>query len=394
MLSVDEKTNSLKEMRLLKDAEIADLKELAVISHEVNFSDGQLIIVEGEPGDSIYLIVDGYVKVYKSGMEFMYGPKECVGEMAMIDDEPRSASVASLGETKLLRIERDDFNRIMYNNPRLLRLFLRLLVRKLRIGTVREDNTMQSVVKAGEIQNSILPKSEYQFPKSGQPAIKISSIYHPHPEEKVMGDYYDYFPISDHQIGIVIGDVMGHGIHTGMIVAITKGSIYTHIKFDHSISNVMSTINDMVYRFINAELSDLSDMYMTFCYIVIDTKNHTLSYSNAGHQAIPYLYHSNSGKFHALKAHSFKFGIIDDMEYDVSSRKWMENDILVLYTDGMIDAECQKGRPYGERRLKQAIMRNAHLSPMEIKNAILEDIGNYCKGIYNDDRSLVVVKMS
>jgi len=396
MLSVKEKISLLKGIRLFDNALPGDLKKIADVAHEVSFSDEDKIIVEGDKGDSLYFVVDGKVKVLKSGTElFQLGPKECIGEMAMIDDQPRSASIISIGNTTLLKISRDDFQNIVCVNSRLLRSFMKVVVGKLRTGTDREDNTMKEAVRAGEIQMSILPKPNLQFLTNGKPTLEISSIYSPHPSERVSGDYYDYFTLSDHQIGIVIGDVMGHGIHAGMIVCMAKGCVHGRIKTDFSIPGIMSTMNDMVYKFINTNLSDqgsLNPPYMTFCYLIFDLQNCTVSFSNAGHNAAPYHYRANTGQIHSLKTHTLPLGLLDGVEYEVSKFKWGMGDILVLYTDGIVDAEDKKGKPYGSEKLKALIKQNSNLSAEGIRDTIIDEINRYCHGSYGDDRSLIIVK--
>jgi len=396
MLTTEEKMVFLKEMRLFDDASVSDMSNIADVVHEVYFSDGDAIIVEGDVGDSLYFVVHGKVTVRRSGMEFQLGPKDCIGEMAMIDDQPRSASVISIGDTTLLRIDRDDFHRIIQSNVRLLRSFLKVVVEKLRTSSVREDYTMKEVIKAGVIQMSILPKPDFLFSTEGKPALEVSSTYYPHPGEKVSGDYYDYFPLSDHQMGIVIGDVMGHGTHAGMIVCIAKGCLHTQIMSDYSIPKVMSSLNEIVYRFIYTGLSDQDDLippYMNFCYFIIDLQSHTVSYSNAGHNVPQYHYCAETENINTLETHAFSLGRFVDMEYEVSELRWEKGDILVLYTDGIVDAENKEEMPYGSNRLEALIKQNTHLSAEGIKNTILEEVDRHCQGTYGDDRSLIIVKM-
>jgi len=395
MLSDEEKMVFLKEMRLFDNASASDLRNIATVANEVHFSNGNTIIVEGDKGDSLYFVVDGKVKVRKSGLEFQLGQKECIGEMAMIDDQPRNATIISIGDTTLLRIDRDDYHRIIQGNVRLLHSFLKIVVGKMRTSTTREDNTMKEVVRAGEVQMSILPKPNFLFPAESAPALEVSSTYYPHPSEKVSGDYYDYFPLSDHQMGIVMGDVMGHGIHAGMIVCIAKGCINTQIKSDYSIPKVMSVMNEMVYKFINTGLSDQGDLnppYMTFSYYIIDLQRHTVSYSNSGHNAVTYHYRAKTGHIYSLETHTMPLGIFESMKHEVSQFRWNEDDALVLYTDGVVDAEDKRGKSFGNKRLKSLIKQNAHLSAEGIKNTILEEIGRHCQETYSDDRSLIVVK--
>ncbi len=219
MLSDEQKITFLKGIELFKDGTDDDLMMVASICNEAYFSDDEDIFIEGDSRDAVYFIVNGQTKIHTSGKQIaIRNDNEFFGEMAIVDERPRSASATSMGDSFLLRIDRDDFFNVLQSNSRFLRNLLKALVSRLRddINVVVEATRMkQDLLRARELQVNILPSDELHY-TSPNGFIDISGVCYS--AENVGGDYFDYFPLPDNKVGIVIGDVMGHGFHSGLMV--------------------------------------------------------------------------------------------------------------------------------------------------------------------------------
>jgi len=109
------------------------LSQIAQIAEEVGVDRGTRVFEEGEPGDSLYLIVRGSVRVHKGEREVaVLGKGECFGEMAILDNEPRSASITALEDVQLLRIWSDDFYEMLADRVEIARGIFKVLTRRLR----------------------------------------------------------------------------------------------------------------------------------------------------------------------------------------------------------------------------------------------------------------------
>jgi CRP/FNR family transcriptional regulator, cyclic AMP receptor protein len=136
MISTVEKVLFLKGVDLFKGIPGEELSHIAQITDEVEFQPEQLIFKEGDQGDAMYLIVDGKVKVHSGAKVFaQLGQKQTFGEMSILDSEPRSASVTSLSDLTLLKIQREDFTEILAEKPE-----ISLGIIKVLIGRLREAN--------------------------------------------------------------------------------------------------------------------------------------------------------------------------------------------------------------------------------------------------------------
>lgn len=133
MISTVEKVLFLKGVDLFRGLPGEELSHIAQITDEVEYAFGQTVVNEGDHGDAMYLIVDGSVKVHRGEQTLaQLGLKQCFGEMSILDEEPRSATVTALSELLLLKIRREDFSEILAAKPEISRGIIQVLTRRLR----------------------------------------------------------------------------------------------------------------------------------------------------------------------------------------------------------------------------------------------------------------------
>jgi CRP-like cAMP-binding protein len=133
VISTVEKVLFLKGVDLFKTIPAEELSHIAQITDEVEYSPEEMFIREGDQGDSMYLIVDGKVKVHAGDHKLAeLGPSQCVGEMSILDAEPRSASITALTDLTLLKIQREDFSEILAEKPEISGGIIKVLTRRLR----------------------------------------------------------------------------------------------------------------------------------------------------------------------------------------------------------------------------------------------------------------------
>jgi CRP-like cAMP-binding protein len=136
LISTVEKVLFLKSIDLFSQIPGEDLVRVAQIAEEIDFQPKETVMAEGELGDSLYLIVDGKVQVFKGDRLIVeLGERECVGEMAILDSEPRSATVKALGPVSALKIEREDFYDVMNEKTEIAQGVIKVLTRRLRQTT-------------------------------------------------------------------------------------------------------------------------------------------------------------------------------------------------------------------------------------------------------------------
>lgn len=133
MISTVEKVLFLKGHDLFEEIPGEDLAQIAQIADEVHHEEGDEIFQEGDPGDTLYLVVSGKVRVHQGDREVaVVGERQVVGEMSFLDSEPRSASVTALTDLTVLRLAREDFNEILAEKAEIANGFIKVLTRRWR----------------------------------------------------------------------------------------------------------------------------------------------------------------------------------------------------------------------------------------------------------------------
>ncbi|MEK7704086.1 MAG: cyclic nucleotide-binding domain-containing protein [Myxococcota bacterium] len=133
MISTVEKILFLKGVDLFRTIPGEDLSRIAQITDEVELRQEEVVVKEGEHGDTLFLIVDGKVRVH-SGKRVLaeLGRTQCFGEMSILDAEPRSATVTAMTDLTLLKIQREDFTEILAEKPEISQGIIKVLTHRLR----------------------------------------------------------------------------------------------------------------------------------------------------------------------------------------------------------------------------------------------------------------------
>jgi CRP/FNR family cyclic AMP-dependent transcriptional regulator len=133
LISTIEKVLFLKGVDLFRSIDGEDLSHIAQITDEVEFNASDVVVKEGDQGDAMYLIADGKVRVHVGAKVLAeLGKPQCFGEMSILDEEPRSASVTAVSDLLLLRIQREDFAEILAERPEISQGIIKVLTRRIR----------------------------------------------------------------------------------------------------------------------------------------------------------------------------------------------------------------------------------------------------------------------
>lgn len=388
MLTLCHKVSFLKETELFSSVPDSTLQQIAEASEEKHYAAQDVLMHEGEHGDALYLIVEGEISLLKDNTPVLtLGVGACLGEMALLDNEPRSATIRASTDVVTLRLIRDDFRRIFEVSPEAMRGMYHLLTNKIRtdltvhVQSIRsQEQINQDIRRAYEIQQSMLPQADLILD-----GMHISGYCNPAAD--VGGDFYDYAAVSPHEVGIFIGDVTGHGFYSGLVVAMAKSCLITQFQIDPSVESVMRAVNRIVYP------TGPEWIFMTVFYALLDRENKIFTYVNGGHN-FPYHYHHQSGELTALGSTSIPVGIFDDVTYTSVTKEWQEGDVMILYSDGVIEAENAAGEMFGETRFEQCIHGVIHLPIADIKQTILNHVDEFVQGVpQQDDITLMIVQL-
>ncbi len=378
----------LKANTLLANLPTEFATDLAERMREVRASAGEVIFREGDPGDAAFFVVEGTLRVEKDGIKLVeMSTGDCVGEFALIDEGPRSATTIAETDVVLLEWRHVDFERALTLSSSTAKGIFQYLTGKLRRDVSLQVNAglererwQHDLKRAHEIQMAMLPQRDLVTDH-----VEISGYCQP--ADDVGGDYHDYLQLGD-ATGVIVADVTGHGFYAGLLVAMAKSCLHTQAKFDASPSAVMAAMNWTVLHSVQ------SGLFMSGCYVRLDPKARALSYSNAGHP-YPFLYRRQSDVIDRLESTDVMLGVpgLENTDFSTGERPWESGDVLVLFSDGIHEAVSADDEEFGEARLERVIRENKDTDASHIRARILEAVEEHSRGVApNDDVTVVVAK--
>lgn len=246
--------------------------------------------------------------------------------------------------------------------------------------TIEKQKLEDELLIAREIQKGLLPSVIPTIPGIDIAATNISS-------KQVGGDYYDVISLADGRSIIAIGDVSGKGTPAALLMANLQATIRALVPLNLTLSELTERVNDLMCQ------NTGGNKFVTFFWGVIDPSKRTLTYVNAGHN-YPYLLHAD-GSVDRLEKGGMILGVMKTfVPYEMAAITFRDNDLLVLFTDGVSEAMSKDAVEYGEERLEALLHANAQETPQAITERIHEDILLYTKGApQSDDITMMVVKV-
>ncbi|EEF58544.1 PP2C family protein-serine/threonine phosphatase [Pedosphaera parvula] len=236
---------------------------------------------------------------------------------------------------------------------------------------------------ASEIQKMLLP--------GHAPSVKNFQIEgYNLPARHVGGDYYDFLPLNDSRVGIVIADVSGKAIPSALVMTICRSAIRAQARLSESPTEVLQHVHESV-------IPDLrEDMFVTILYGILDTNNRTFTFVRAGHDPVLW-YHANTGVMDVIAPKGMAVGMDRihrlDERLEECKLPLLPGDIITLYTDGITEALNGEDEEFGRDRLINTIKNVAHENADKILQSIFERLRQFTADIPpHDDRTLIVIK--
>lgn len=241
----------------------------------------------------------------------------------------------------------------------------------------------QSEIKmARKIQTSLLPAKPI---KTQQFEVTGYCL----PADQVGGDYYDYFYRSEDQLDMLIADVSGHSFGPAMFMVEARSAIRVEAKRSGMPADTLRLLNNFLFQDLNA-----ADYFITLFYCQYDINEQRLSFANSGHP-LPLYYNAEQKSCYKLNAEGLILGIREDVVFEEKTLSINNGDVILIYTDGLIEAEDPFGEFFGLERLSKAFLEHAEQSPQILIDSILDYLKRFCmREVFTDDITLLVFKKS
>jgi len=243
------------------------------------------------------------------------------------------------------------------------------------------QRTAEELKFAGRIQSSLLPD---EIPSLNGWELAVTML----PARETSGDFFDFIPLPNNKIGILIADVADKGVPAALYMALCRTLIRTYaIEYtDASPDVVFFAVNERILK--DARIN----LFVTAFYGILDAESGLLTYCNAGHSS-PYWITGNGEQVIPLSPTGMPLGIEEETVWKLASIKMNAGDTLIFYTDGIPDAQSMDGEFFHEQRLVKEALEHLQLTPQDLLIHILNQIQSFVGSQAQfDDITLMILR--
>jgi sigma-B regulation protein RsbU (phosphoserine phosphatase) len=255
-----------------------------------------------------------------------------------------------------------------------------IIIEKVRLHeqVVEKKRIEAQLEVARQVQLELLPEAD--------PAIDNFDISaYIFPTEEVSGDYYDWVKVFDDQIGIIVADAVGKGIPAALLMSFLRASLRSCVQIGYAPHIAFSKVSNLL----RGSIKD--NQFITAIYGMLDSTNRTFVFSNAGHN--PPLLIKPDGEYRFVEYGDMPLGMFEDLHFHQHFIRFEENQVLVIYTDGITEAVNPNGEEYGQDRFAKRVLDGIHLPAKKMIDHIRKGVADFTERKFlDDDGTLFIVK--
>jgi sigma-B regulation protein RsbU (phosphoserine phosphatase) len=307
---------------------------------------------------------------------YIQGRRETLSEIAV----PIILNDRAIGA---LNLERDQLSAYTDDDVEVLQFFADAAAISIQKAMLHKQLLEQELVgkqleTARQVQARLLPNRP-----PGLPGYDIAGICIP--AEEIGGDYFDFIPLSHNRFGLAVADVSGHGISSALVMMAFRALLRTRAHGKMGPAHIAITLNRQLPEYTG------DNHFVTLVYAVLDASTGNLSFVTCGHPP-PLLLRADGGA-EKLDQPNTPLGVFLNSHYHDGQIKMAAGDILVLYTDGVIELMNQPGDIFGIHCLEQVIRENQALPAADMIGKVIEVVGDFSgRPSFLDDFTLVIVR--
>jgi len=399
--------------RVLGSLSAEDVAELNRVAIRREYPSDTVICQEGELEHTFYVIESGMVSVTRrlnDDSDQVLGilrDGQFFGEMGLLDDVPRAATIRTLTSCNLIELSEDIFDAIVARNSAVGVALLKGITRSLRdtdriamaelelknqelartleelkaaqVELLEQERLKRDLEIASNVQRSILP--------SDLPAIPgFDFAVQSRPAREVGGDFYDVIEVSDDCFALVVADVSGKSWQAALFMAIVRALLLREASENLSPAETMHKIHAQLLKTSTAE------MFVTMFYGLVDAKSNRMRFVRAGHDR-PILYRAATKSMELLNPPGRFIGLWPELIIEEAETTLMPGDCLICYSDGVTDARNLQDDTFGLDRLLAIVGAKGNLSSYGVATEIIESLDRFTGDTpQTDDITILIAK--
>lgn len=370
--------------------QVSTIREFFKIDEEKELSEGtrllleamtELVIPKGRDivtcgagsEDGMYIILSGKADVFSSDGTRInrLGAGDFVGELGLINDDNRAATVRASSDVRCANISKRLFEDIASRNRKIYGSFMNMLYTKTTKLVTEQERIKSELSIATKIQADCLENDFTAFNR----LTAVNLTAHMKPAKEVGGDFYDVFMIDQDHLCFLIADVSGKGVPAALFMTMAK----THIKNFATVGLPLAEVavranNQLCYK-------NESGMFVTAFICVLDVRSGEVQFVNAGHNC-PFV-QKQDGAFEMFRVKAnLVFGLMEDVQYREQTLTLNPGDSIYLYTDGVTEALNPEQELFGDDRLYEILNRHRAQAgePETFVQAIYREVQAFADG--------------
>jgi serine phosphatase RsbU (regulator of sigma subunit) len=371
-----------------------ELRRLCAMATMRSYPPEHTLVHEGALEETFYIIARGEIAITqrvgtdKQRLIAKRHPGEFFGEMALIENKPRTASATTLTPVTVMEITKPIFRELLSRSPNVALGVMQHISGGLRaavehiVEQVREtERRRQELEVAARIQRSLLPRQA--------PAIAgLRLAARLEQAQRVGGDCYDYFGDAGGRLNFFIADAAGHGVGSALMAATTRSILRQEGRRGGTTADVLRLTNAAIY-----DDACNAGVHLTAFFARYDPGSRSLTYTNAGHN-LPILWQAAADQSLTLDTAGLPLGILDDCAYEQAEIRLAPGDVLVFYTDGIVEAQNACGQQLGDDALL-SLVAGYHAEPPEVFiDRVFAAVATHCgTAEAQDDLAMVVMHL-
>jgi len=398
----------LHKVPLLSNLDLQLLGSLTPLFEEEFFPSGAKILREGEFGDSMFIIASGLVNVTKFNEEgneiqiTQLPSGSYFGEVALIDNQPRSANINAAENTRVLTLRKSAFEKLLVDDKTFAINFYRnclneTLTRMRETATnltssktvldqksTRLEQLHADLSDAKTIQDYFINRDQFLSECITKHNIRQTHIYKPYLE--VGGDFMNLKSFSGDKVGFIIADVMGHGISAALATGVLRSGFTIFSKeYGEEPILLMEKLNTHIYEI-------FTSLFATGYYALLDMTDSSVELCKGGHMH-PLTWQASKGELMEINLPGPGLGIIPKAKFETMKIKVQKGDKMLFFTDGIIEQRNKEGEMFSHERLEELFVQFCREDNNSIVQSIYDEFNAFCdKSELQDDVTLFLLE--